>query len=89
MNKENIGRNISVLLYKKSPLLTKESATPLSFRNLNTKSFYKNEPKGEGNVSPLSVKRNKTITNRIDSSVIHTEPSESLISNHQAGSSLM
>lgn len=53
----------------------------MSFRNINAKSFFKNEHRQQHSRSPAATKRNKTNTNRVESSVIHTEVSDSIASN--------
>lgn len=81
MNKENIVKNISLLSRKKSPTPHKINPSQSSFRNINSKSFYKHNHT-EMSTSPLSSKRIKTNPFRDHSTILHTEVSDSMMSNH-------
>ena len=85
MNKENLVKNISLLARNKSPTPNKSLHSQASFRNINNKSFIKQNHKASHDLSmsPLCSRRGKTNTYRGDSSsIIHTEMSESIVSSH-------
>ena len=86
MNKENLNRNISSILQKGHPLKPKEEPTHLSFRHLSNKNLLTLEPRLDvAPISPISSKRNKTITSKLDLSGVNTEPSDSIILNSNPG----
>ena len=66
MNKENMIKNISLIGRKKSPLINKTMQSQVSFRNINNKSFYKqqNSNQNDLSLSPIGSKRLKTSTYR-------------------------
>ena len=83
MNKENMVKNISLISRKKSPIPQKNMSQQPSFRNINHKSFYKNKELNHNDLSlsPIGSKRLKTSTFRGEnSSIMHTDMSESVIS---------
>lgn len=72
MNKENLAKNISILLHKKNPSPNRHPASLNSFKNVNIKSFYRPDIKNDSSLSPIPTKRNKTNTSRVESTMLYS-----------------